>query len=124
VHPRTATCPVSSVGPCLPVEAGSGAATCPTAPDSASLLGRAPVLLRVTQLRTPSPNSGGLWCCHVPHDTGPYLSAREGFDAVMCPVTLRGLRALRIKKGLAVLPMRLGSRVSKARPHVFETPDT
>jgi hypothetical protein len=42
-------------GPCLPTEAGSGAAMCPTAPDPASLLGRAPVLSRVAQLWTPPP---------------------------------------------------------------------
>jgi hypothetical protein len=88
VHPRTATCPVSSVGPCLPIEAGSGAATCPTAPDLASLLGRAPVLSRVTRLQTPPPYSEGLRCCYVSHSSGPRLPTREGSGAAMCPTTL------------------------------------
>jgi hypothetical protein len=35
-------------GPCLPIEAGSGAAMCPMAPDPASLLRRAPMLPCVT----------------------------------------------------------------------------
>jgi hypothetical protein len=37
-------------GPRLPVEVGSGAAMCPTAPDLASRLRRAPVLLCALQL--------------------------------------------------------------------------
>jgi hypothetical protein len=108
----------------LPPCPGSGVATSPTVPDPASLLGRAPVLPRVTQLRTLPPYSGGLRCCHVPHGSGPCLPAREGSYAVTCPACLRGMQALRIKKCLAGLPKRLGSHVSKARPQVSEMPDT
>jgi hypothetical protein len=43
-------CHVShSFGPRLPAQEGSGATTCPTAPNPASLLGRAPILSRVPQ---------------------------------------------------------------------------
>jgi hypothetical protein len=108
----------------LPAREGSSATTCHTALDPASLLRRAPLLSRVTRLWTPPLCSGRLWCCHVPHDSGPYLPAREGSSVVTCPATLRGPRALRIKKCLAGLPMRLGSCVLKARQHVFKTPDT
>jgi hypothetical protein len=50
---------------CLPAQEGSGAATCPVAPDPASLLRRAPTLPRVLRHRPPPPCSGGLRCCHV-----------------------------------------------------------
>jgi hypothetical protein len=39
--------------------------------------------------------------CHVPHGSGPCLPARGGSGAVTCPTSLRGSRALRIKKCLA-----------------------
>jgi hypothetical protein len=97
-------------GPCLLAEVGSGAATCPTALNPASLLGRAPVLQCAPRLR----------CCHMSHGSRPCLPARKGCsaatcpmtpypasqlrggsDAIMCPMTLRGPRALRIKEGLA-----------------------
>jgi hypothetical protein len=51
---------------------------------SASLLRRAPMLLRVSQLWIPSPYSGGLRCCHVSHGSGSRLPAREGFGAATC----------------------------------------
>jgi hypothetical protein len=70
---------------CLPTKASSGAATCPTAPDPASLLERAPVLSRVAQLRTPPPYQGSFWCCHMPHDSGSRLAAREGSGATTAP---------------------------------------
>jgi hypothetical protein len=50
---------------CLPFREGSGAATCPVAPDPASLFRRAPALPRVPRHRPPPPCSGGLRCCHV-----------------------------------------------------------
>jgi hypothetical protein len=127
-------------GSCLPARQGSGAATCPTAPD-------------------PPPCSGGLQCCHVPHGFRLHLTAWEGFGAATCSTALDptsllerapalsrapqlwtpppcsgGLRRchcgsllaadLKNKKGLASLPMRLGSHVFKVHPHVFETSDT
>jgi hypothetical protein len=61
--------------------------TCPTALNPTSLLGRTPVLPRVTRLRTPPPSSGGLWCCHLSHGYGPRLAAQEGSGAVTCPTT-------------------------------------
>jgi hypothetical protein len=45
---------------CLPVREGSDAVTCPTTPDPASLLERAPTLPRVPQHRTLSSCSGRL----------------------------------------------------------------
>jgi hypothetical protein len=72
------------------------------------------VLPRVTRLRTPPPYSGGLRFCHMSHGSGPCLPAREGSGAVTCPMTLRGPRVLRIKKGLGGLPMQQGSRVTEA----------
>jgi hypothetical protein len=133
-------------GPRLLAREGSGTATCHTALDPASLHGRAPVLPCVItsdsppcsgglqfchvphgpgpclppRLRTPPPCSGGLQFCHVPHGSGPCLPAREGSSAVTRSVTLRGPRALRIKKGLAGLPMQQDSRVFKTRSHVTE----
>jgi hypothetical protein len=62
--------------------------TCPTAPNPASLLGRAPVPPRVTRLRTPPPSSGGLRCCHLSHGYGPRLTAREGSGVATCPMAL------------------------------------
>jgi hypothetical protein len=45
--------------PRLPAEESSNTATCLVAPDSASLLGRAPALPHVTQLRTRFPVEDG-----------------------------------------------------------------
>jgi hypothetical protein len=73
--------------PRLLARKGSGAATCRTALDPVSLLGRAPVLSRVARLRTPPPCSVGLQCCHVPHGFGPRLPAREGSSAATCHMT-------------------------------------
>jgi hypothetical protein len=50
----------------IPTQEGSGVATCPMATDSASLLGRAPVLPRVSRLRT-------------------HLPARDGSGSTTCP---------------------------------------
>jgi hypothetical protein len=52
--------------PRLPAEESSDTATCHVAPDSASLLGRAPALPHVTQLRTRFPGE-------------------DGYDAATCP---------------------------------------
>jgi hypothetical protein len=92
--------------PYLPANAGLGAATCHTALDPASLFGRALMLPCVTWLRTPLSCSGGLQCCHVPHDSGHCLPAREGSGTVTCLTTLRGSHTLRIKKDLSYLPMQ------------------
>jgi hypothetical protein len=73
-----------SFGPCLHIEMGSDAATCPTAPDPASLLRQLLVLPHASRHRTLPPCSGGLRCCHVSHDCGPHLLAREGSSAVIC----------------------------------------
>jgi hypothetical protein len=92
-------------GPRLPTWESSSADMCHTTLDPISLLKRAPVLPHAPRLRTLPPCSGRLQCCHV-------------------PVTLKGLLALRIKKCLTGLPMRLGSCVFKACQHVSETPNT
>jgi hypothetical protein len=103
--------------PCLPASEGSGAATCHTASDPVSLLGKALVLPRAPWLWIPPPCLREIQCCHMPHGFRPCIPAWEGSSAVMCPTILRGSQTLRIKKGLAGLPMRLGSRVSKACLH-------
>jgi hypothetical protein len=77
------------------------AATRPTAPDTSSQLKRAPVLPCVPQHRTPPPSSGGLRCCHVTHNSGPCLLAREGSGAAMRPMALNF--ASRLERAL-VLP--------------------
>jgi hypothetical protein len=110
-------------GPYLPTEVGSSAATCHTAPDPASLLTRAPVHLCVPPLQTMPPCLGGLQCYHMSRGSGPRLPTQQGSDTATCPTTIRGPHALRIKKGLANLPMQLGSYVSKACAHVSNTPD-
>jgi hypothetical protein len=56
-------------GPRLPAQESFGAAMCPMAPDSTSLL-------------------RGLWCCHVSRGSGPRLPAREGSNTVTCPAAL------------------------------------
>jgi hypothetical protein len=105
VHPCTALCLVAldpaslprhtSVLPCaprlqthVPAREGSSATTCRTTSDPASLLGRALVLTCVTQLWTLPPYSGGFWCCHRPHGSGPCLPAREGSSAAKCHTAL------------------------------------
>jgi hypothetical protein len=59
----------------------------------------------------------------VPYGSGPHLSAGEGSGAAMHPAVLSRSCALSIKKGLAGLPMQLGSRVSKSHAHVPKVPD-
>jgi hypothetical protein len=73
---------------CLPAREGSDAATCPTAPDHASLIGMALALPRVPRLWIRPPYSRGIQRCHVSHNIRPRLPAQEGFDTDMCPVTL------------------------------------
>jgi hypothetical protein len=58
----TATCPWLRALP--PREESSGAATCSSAPDLASLSRWAPVLPRGPGLAS---SREELWCCHVPH---------------------------------------------------------
>jgi hypothetical protein len=77
-------------GPCLPAREGSGAATCPLAPDPTSLLGRALELPRIPQLRTLPPYLGGLRRCYVYHGTGPCLPTLKGSGAATCRVALEG----------------------------------
>jgi hypothetical protein len=55
-------------GPYLPAKMRSGAATCPVAPDLASLLRRDLALPHVLWLWALLPRQGGLWYCHVSHD--------------------------------------------------------
>jgi hypothetical protein len=80
-----------------PREESSGAATCSSAPDLASLPRWAPALPRgldLTSLR------GELRCCHVPHDPQQVMYHRN-------------------KKGLAIPGTPLGSRVTKAHGRVL-----
>jgi hypothetical protein len=129
-------------GPRLPTQEGYGAATCHTAPDPASLLGKAPVLPCATQLRNPFLCSGGLRCCHVAHNSGPCLPTQEGSGAAACPMTLdlasllrgEGLRcchmscdpqrvtSLKNKESLSCNGIQQGSHVSKTRLCVTEVP--
>jgi hypothetical protein len=88
-------CHVScSFVPHLPVEVGSGVATCPAAPDLASLLRWAPVSPRVPQLRTSPPCWSELQQCHVPHSLGPCLLTEVNSSAVTCS-TVQGSAFLR-----------------------------
>jgi hypothetical protein len=66
---------------------GRRTATCPIAPNLTSLLGRAPVLLRVPRLRILPPYLGGLWRCHVSRGFGSCLPVWEGSSAATCPAT-------------------------------------
>jgi hypothetical protein len=56
-------------GPTSPTEEGSDAVTCLMAPDLLSPFRMAPVLPHVSRLQTRSPHLGGLWCCHMSHDS-------------------------------------------------------
>jgi hypothetical protein len=58
-----------STEPYLPAEVDSKVATCPVAPDPASLQGRVLV-------------------CHVPYVSRPYLPPQEGSGVVTCVVAL------------------------------------
>jgi hypothetical protein len=104
--------------PYLPVEVGSGAAMCPTAPDPTYQRRWAPTLPRVIWLQTPSPCEVGSDAATCPMAPDPV--SRPGRFPVLPHVPRfpmgHGLRY--IKKGLAGLPMQLGSRVSKAHVHV------
>jgi hypothetical protein len=74
-------------GPHLPAREGSGAATRSATPDSTTHHGRAPELPRVSQLRTPPPNSEGLRCCHTVCSSGLRHPARKGSGAAACSAT-------------------------------------
>jgi hypothetical protein len=73
-------------GPRLPVEVGSGAATCPLDLDLTSRLRWAPVLPRVPWLWTSPLGRGGLRRCHVSYGSGPRLPAKVSSDAATCPM--------------------------------------
>jgi hypothetical protein len=94
-----------SSGPHLLDEVGSGVAMCPVALDLTSRLRWALVLPHVLWLRTQPLDHGGSQCYH----------ASRGHQWVM------GLNY--IKKGLAGLPMHLGSCVSKKRAHISKALD-
>jgi hypothetical protein len=83
---------------------GFDAATCPTAPDLNSLLGRTSVLPRAPRLWIPSPYSGGLRRCHVFHSTRPCLPAQEGFSVATCPTALDPASLLRRASVLLCAP--------------------
>jgi hypothetical protein len=74
--------------PRLPVEVGSGAITCPTAPDLTSRLRWALALPCVIWLRTSPPGWGELRRCHVPRGSGPHLLTEVDFGAAICPMNL------------------------------------
>jgi hypothetical protein len=125
----------------LPARDGSTAAMWPTAPDPASLLGRAPVLPCVPRHQILPPCSGGLRRYHVSHGTASRLPAREGSGtatyhtapdlasllgrapALPCVTQLCGPQTSRIKKDLDGIPMQLDSRVSKACLQVSMVPN-
>jgi hypothetical protein len=66
-----------SSGPRLPAQEGCGTATCPAAPDPASLLRGAPTMSRAPRLWTSLSSSGGLRCCHVPRGSLQAVSLRN-----------------------------------------------
>jgi hypothetical protein len=107
-----------------PADVGSGATTCPAAPNLTSVSRWALALPHVLYLRASPPSQGGLRHCYVSHGSGSRLPTRVGSGAASCLMTLCGPWVSDIKKGLAGLTMRLGLRVSMACLHVFETPDT
>jgi hypothetical protein len=74
-------------------------------------------------LRTLPPCWRELRCRRVFYGSGHHLPTGKGFGAAMHPAVPYRLRASSIKKGLADLPMQLGSRVSKPCVHVPNVPD-
>jgi hypothetical protein len=110
-------------GPRLPAGEGSVTATCPSALDLISQLGWAPVLLCVSWLRIPPPCWGGLRHRRVFYGSWHCLPAGKGSGAATRPTIPYGPWASSIKKGLAGLPMQLGSCVSMARARVPKAPD-
>jgi hypothetical protein len=136
-------------GACLPAKVGSGATTCPVAPDPAFPIRRAPAphvyhgsgvpcVLQlwilppsregsgapcILQLHILPPCKGGLWSatCPTAPDPAPY---REGSSvATAWPTVSYGPRGSNIKKILAGLPVQLGSHVPNARTPVSKAPD-
>jgi hypothetical protein len=96
---------------------------CPVASDLASRLrgGGALALPCVPRLRTSLPCWEGLRCHHMAYDSGPHLPVGECFGATTCPKVLYGLQDSYIKKGIAGLPMQLGSRAFNAHSCVSMT---
>jgi hypothetical protein len=89
--------------PDLSTQVDSGATTYPMALDLASRLRWASTLPRVLCLQTSPPGWGGLWRCHMSHDS---------------------LRAtcFKHKKSLADLSVQLATHVPNARAHIFNAP--
>jgi hypothetical protein len=92
-----------SFGPHLPAEVGSGATTCPAAPDHASLLRWASALPRVPQLWTLPPWWGELRCCHVSYDSRLCLPERRDLVLPLVP-RLEALPSWEGSSGAATCP--------------------
>jgi hypothetical protein len=99
--------------PCLPAEVGSGAATCPVAPNPASLQGSA-LVCKCPTASDPTSLQGRALEHRVSYDSGATTA---------CPMVFYGLRASSIKKSLACPPMQLGMHVPIARTPVSKAPD-
>jgi hypothetical protein len=105
-------------GPCLPAKVCSEATTRPVTPDSASLIGRAPMPPSVSWLRTrwegsdvpPSCGSGS--CLHTGRAPGCHASCDSLWATGLKP-----------KKNLAGLPVQLGSHVPNACALVSKASD-
>jgi hypothetical protein len=122
-------------GSCLPAWEGSGATTCPAAPNPASLLKRVLVLPHIPRLWILPPCSGGLRRCHASRGSGSCLPTQEGSGAAtrptapdpasllrralvlphipwlrILPLYSKGLRCYHMSRGSgSCLPARVGS---------------
>jgi hypothetical protein len=85
-------------GPRLPVETGSGAATCPTTPDLTNLSRRAPALPCAIWLWASPPCRGGLQRCHVFHGFEPRVPVGESSSVATRPAVSCGARGLEYKE--------------------------
>jgi hypothetical protein len=90
--------------PRVSAEVGSGATTCPMAPNLASWLRWALVLPRVLWLQASRLGRGGLRRCHVSYGSGPHLPGEVCFDAVMYPMALDHASRLRWAPALPRVP--------------------
>jgi hypothetical protein len=72
--------------PHLPIEVGSGAAMCPTAPDLTSLLRWVSVLPRGSWSQASSSCWVELRCRHAFLSSGPHLPAEVASSAATCPM--------------------------------------
>jgi hypothetical protein len=98
---------------------GRHTATCPTAPDPASLLGRALMLSRIPRLWILPPCSGVLRHCHGSRGSDYCLPVWEGSDAAMCPTDpdpascSGGLQCCHVSHGIIPhLPAQEGSNAA------------